>query len=710
MSWESVILAKALPKNRQHFAKIVQSDVRFPRLVRRLESTSIGSSSLIKEVLRELDDGRLNITILQSLAPEVEYPTDKLEANIETLKQIVNYKDSNTNLKEIKEGLSLLDKRKDGNLTEAEEKRLNLLFKEITTMKIATGHKNRKLVRETKAARNTFLRNFGGFVLTFKGTLDDLGNKKHKKGFKKDLQSLAKTRVTTGQPPTEQNLGTVSDETIITVFDSGQEFINYVKENQQFRENAYNVYARKHNPNLTGLGSKVENSEKAKLQEMHSKNVVFSAEKIDTITEVNTYFSIIAELSGSKGLFIPKQSKKGTKTAYLPPSIFLLKNDANTIQRKTQAKQVSGGKGTNVPKMTSNLSSLRLNPYANRILLSGFTEDSWFADLFGIVKRDLTTDTEANKEFYEDVTLVYENKKPTYVESGDFSGLENLSENIETRKRQIDKFIKDNGLTQEKKEAIDKIKQGRFAKDAKTLPIKEAKKVQEFWDRLTEETIDDFDYLGTEDEPFDVMDNEEEGIGELRLVEKENQFAIKYRDRGEPKFSDISATELMGILGQFGMEQQENLRRVRNFLSREENFKTYLQTLSSEEIKQAVSLPSGSRAYMDRIDPLNGLAYLSNINEYMYGRDNAGVIKETLLAIASEEEPSAKANLINRLDEKMLPMIRDMTKFLFEAIQERLEYIGKEYLKASARSQEKSVLMALKMFKEKGLLSGGEEL
>ena len=76
----------------------------------------------------------------------------------------------------------------------------------------------------------------------------------------------------------------------------------------------------------------------------------------------------------------------------------------------------------------------------------------------------------------------------------------------------------------------------------------------------------------------------------------------------------------MAILKREGQAgQQDEMRRIRDYLGRGEDFETYLATLSSDEIRQAVQAPSGSRAYMDKIDPLNSLSYLSNINEQMFG-------------------------------------------------------------------------------------------
>ncbi len=92
------------------------------------------------------------------------------------------------------------------------------------------------------------------------------------------------------------------------------------------------------------------------------------------------------------------------------------------------------------------------------------------------------------------------------------------------------------------------------------------------------------------------------------------------------------------------------MSRIRDFLGRENNFKNYVGSLTSGEIKKAVEAGSGSQAYMDRIDPLNSLTFLSNLNDLMEGSPDVGFVKETLLAIADEQEPSEKAQLIEKLD------------------------------------------------------------
>ena len=58
----------------------------------------------------------------------------------------------------------------------------------------------------------------------------------------------------------------------------------------------------------------------------------------------------------------------------------------------------------------------------------------------------------------------------------------------------------------------------------------------------------------------------------------------------------------------------------------------------------------------------------------------------------------------------MLPLLRAMSEFMFDTVQDRLEEIGRNYLKIAGRNQHEAVLMALKLFKEKNLLTGDAEL
>ena len=92
----------------------------------------------------------------------------------------------------------------------------------------------------------------------------------------------------------------------------------------------------------------------------------------------------------------------------------------------------------------------------------------------------------------------------------------------------------------------------------------------------------------------------------------------------------------------------------------------------------------------------------------MEGSPDVGFVKENLLAIADEQEPSEKAQLIEKLDAKMLPILKDMREFMFAAVQDRLETIGRDYLRLAGGKQAKAMMQAIEGFKKEGLLTGGE--
>lgn len=697
--WTEIL--KALPKDRIDFAKIVQDDRRFSQLLGTLDRRYEGGARLnenhtLRNILRQYDNKTMNLDILQALA-DTDYPREKLEENMKILLEKIPYQTEQMGERIIEEGLELLDKREEGTLTPVEEERLGNIYQEILDMKLGSPRevnvKGRSTRRKMIASRNTFLKEFGDFILTFKAPQEN---------FEKDIDSFARKIITIGEPPARRRLGQRVGKTLITKFKDGAEFLSYIQKNPTLRL-SYQELLREHKPDLSLVGTKTaETGPKAKLEALHARKITFSAENIDSVAEVNTYFDVIGQLPGKKGIFMPTKAKKAGKTARISPSIFLLKNDAD-----------------NLKSAKSDLKTLNLNPYANKILLSGFTKKTWFTDLFRGIKMDISSKNDAYNAIYEDISGIYERRGSKLNLSDEFNEIDNLSQDPKTRKSQIQRFIEDKGLTEEVDAKATELQETKFSRDTKTLSIKEAKMVEEAWKKISDATTEAYGYLGDEFDlafGYDEIEEEEYGIGELELKKVGDRVEIKYRDDPEEKLREITATELMAILKREGQAgQQDEMRRIRDYLGRGEDFETYLATLSSDEIRQAVQAPSGSRAYMDKIDPLNSLSYLSNINEQMFGRFEkgglqAGYIKETLLAIASEEDSSQKAKLIKELNDNMLPLLRAMSEFMFDTVQDRLEEIGRNYLKIAGRNQHEAVLMALKLFKEKNLLTGDAEL
>ncbi len=283
---------------------------------------------------------------------------------------------------------------------------------------------------------------------------------------------------------------------------------------------------------------------------------------------------------------------------------------------------------------------------------------------------------------------------------------------------------------------------GRFNKDTKTLTVAEGKKLQKILDDYKEEeklSQEDADEIlgrirliplnpdGTESMPVKV-ETEPVEEGEKRKIrstaERRGSKTItpvaRYKitlaefNEDEEEFGDEKTIKIGSLIEHLeGLEINVSdfsgqVNRIRDFLGRENNFKNYVGSLTSDEIKKAVEAGSGSQAYMDRIDPLNSLTFLSNLNNLMEGSPDVGFVKETLLAIADEQEPSEKAQLIEKLDAKMLPILKDMREFMFAAVQDRLETIGKDYLRLAGGKQTKAMMQAIEGFKKEGLLTGGE--
>ena len=702
--WTEIL--KSLPRNRAGLIEMLKDDVAFRRLIRTLGRRELRGNHFIKDFLRQVDDmeksGQLEtfLMVMQN-TPPTNYPLEKLKENLSTLRETISYEADDLKTQIIDEGLALLDKRTSGELTDAEKKRLNALHTQISRMTLPKMKGKGKLRRDFSAKKKTFLQNFGGFTLNFNFP------KEKQEEFNQKVGEFAAKTYEIRQGEGETNVGDVSDKKLITNFLDGKEFLDFLRSNEQFKED-FTELARPFKPDLSGLGIKSrQDDEKTRLQALHAKKVVFTPAKIDTITEVNKYFDVIAELPGAKGIFMPRKVESKELVSNLPPSIFLLKNDANSLSAR------------------SKISQLRLNPYANRILLSGFSKDNWFEKLFESVKMDISTQDQAMNAIYQDIVRIYNKEESELgLNPRDFAGLTNLSQNAKTRKNQIKTYLERGELMGDMRDKAVELRLGRFGKDTDTLTVAEGKKLQKILDDYKKKE-------GLDQEEFDEI------FGRIRLIplnaDGEESMPVKVSedktitptarynitlaefDDDEDTFGEeqtIKIGSLIEYLEDLGEIDVSNfsgqVSRIRDFLGRENNFKNYVGSLTSGEIKKAVEAGSGSQAYMDRIDPLNSLTFLSNLNDLMEGSPDVGFVKETLLAIADEQEPSEKAQLIEKLDAKMLPILKDMREFMFAAVQDRLETIGRDYLRLAGGKQAKAMMQAIEGFKKEGLLTGGE--
>ncbi len=720
--WTEIL--KSLPRDRSGLIEMLKDDVAFRRLIRTLGRRELKGSHFIKDFLRQIDDmeasGQLEtfLMVMQN-TPPTNYPLEKLKENLSTLRETVSYEADDLKIQIIDEGLALLDKRTSGELTDAEKKRLNTLHTRIASMTFPKNNAKRSQQREFNAKKKTFLQNFGGFTLTF-----NFPEEKQEE-FKQKVGEFAAKTYEIRQGGGETNVGEVSDKKLITNFLDGKEFLDFLRSNEQFKKD-FTELARPFGPDLSGLGIKSrQDDEKTQLQALHAKKVVFTPATIDTITEVNKYFDVIAELPGAKGIFMPRKVESEELVSNLPPSIFLLKNDANSLSAR------------------SKISQLRLNPYANRILLSGFSKDNWFEKLFESVKMDISTQDQAMNAIYQDIFRIYNKKESKLgLNPRDFAGLTNLSQNEKTRRNQIKTYLERGELMRDMRDKAVELRLDRFGKDTDTLTVAEGKKLQKILDDYRqEEGLDqeDADEIlgrirliplnpdGTESMPVKV-DTKPVEEGEKRKIRSTAErrgsktitpvarysITLAEFDEDEEEFREEKTIKIGSLIEHLeGLEVNISdfsgqVSRIRDFLGRENNFKNYVGSLTSGEIKKAVEAGSGSQAYMDRIDPLNSLTFLSNLNDLMEGSPDVGFVKETLLAIADEQEPSEKAQLIEKLDAKMLPILKDMREFMFAAVQDRLETIGKDYLRLAGGKQTKAMMQAIEGFKKEGLLTGGE--
>ena len=712
--WTEIL--KSLPRDRSGLIEMLKDDVAFRRLIRTLGRRELRGNHFIKDFLRQVDDmeksGQLEtfLMVMQN-TPPTDYPLEKLKENLATLRKTISYEADDLKIQIVDEGLALLDKKERSELTDAEKDRLNELHTRISTMTTPKGDKYRRTARDFNAKKKTFLRGFGGFALNFSPSEERLKNMERDdltlSDFEPKIDEFAAKTYEIRQGQGETNVGERSGKKLITNFLDGKEFLDFLRSNEQFKED-FNELARPFGPDLSGMGIKSrEDDAKTKLQALHARKVVFKAAEIDTITEVNNYFDVIAGLPGAKGVFMPRKVETAERIDSLPPSIFLLKSDANSIRARTA------------------LSQLRLNPYANKILLSGFSKTDWFEKLFEGVKMEITSEGKAMNAIYDDIFRIYQGGESELgLNPRDFAGLENLSSNARTRRNQIKRYIERNELTGDLRGKAQELRLSRFGQDTETLTVEEGKRLQKILDDYRKKENldqDEFDEIfgkirlialnaaGEESMPVKISEDKTitptarysitlaEFDDDTETFEEEEQIKIgsliEYLE-------DLGEIEISGFSGQ--------ISRIRDFLGRENNFQNYMGSLSPDEIRRATEMATGTQAFMDRIDPLNSLAFLSNLNELMGGYPNAGFVKETLLAIADEEEPSDKAALIEELNTKMLPILKDMREFMFKAVQDRLETIGKDYLKLARGRQEKAILQAIEGFKENRLLTGGE--
>ena len=785
--WTEIL--KSLPRDRAGLIEMLKEDVAFRRLIRTLGRRELRGNHFIKDFLRQVDDmetsGQLEtfLMVMQN-TPPTDYPLEKLKENLATLRKTISYETDDLKIQILDEGLALLDKKESGELTDAEKNRLNALHTQISRMVLPKDRFNNRLRRDFRAKKKTFLRGFGGFTLTFAVP------EEKQQEFEQKVDEFAAKTYEIRQGQGETNVGQRSGKKLITNFLDGKEFLDFLRANEQFKKD-FTELARPFGPDLSGMGIKArEDDAKTKLQALHARKVVFKAAEIDTITEVNNYFDVVAEISGAKGVFMPRKVETSERIDNLPPSIFLLKNDANSI------------------KSRSSLSRLRLNPYANKILLSGFSRENWFERLFEGVKMEITSEKEAMDAIYEDIFRIYNGKKSKLeLDERDFSDLENLSPNPKTRKKQIKTYIERKEILGEIGGKAQELRLGRFKTDTETLTVQEGEELKKILDNFREtEKLDqeEFDETfgkirlvplnpdGTEsievklpsesptkesfsdrqkdlenlkerreklaERPLDEENEETQSKRDAKLAEFDKSIRnLESRIKSAPKGKIRSTAERRGtetitpvaryaitlaepiteidedFEEQFlGFEKEQTVKvgglleylestsdvdlsdfsgqisRIRGFLGEEPNFQNYVGSLSPQEIKKATEMASGSQAFMDRIDPLNSLAFLSNLNELMRGYPDAGLVKKTLIQIADEQEPSDKAALIDELNTKMLPILKNMRKFMFKSVEDRLEAIGKDYLKLARGTQEKAILQAIEGFKEKRLLTGGE--
>lgn len=699
--WTEIL--KSLPSNRAGLIDMLQDDVAFRRLIRTLGRRELRGNHFIKDFLRQVDDmensGQLDtfMTVMQSTSSK-DYPLEKLKENLATLRETISYETDDLKIQILDEGLALLDKKESGELTDAEKNRLNALHTQISRMEIPKSKTKPNERRNFRAKKKTFLRGFGGFTLTFavpEGKQEE---------FEQKVDEFGAKTYEIRQNQGETNVGERSGNKLITNFLDGKEFLDFLRSNEQFKKD-FTELARPFKPDLSGLGIKSrEDDAKTKLQELHARKVVFLPAQIDTITEVNDYFAVVAGIQGAKGVFMPTKVETSERIDMLPASIFLLKNDANSIRAK------------------SSLSQLKLNPYANRILLSGFTKSNWFEKMFEGIKMDIASEDEAMNAIYDDIYRIY-NKKDSKLglNERDFAELTSLSQDEKTRKNQIKTYLERGGLMTEIKDKTQELRLGKFKKDTKTLSIKEGEQLQEILDDLRGgEDQEDFDEIYGRIRLIPLNADGEESmpvkVSEEKTITPVARYAISLAefDEDEEEFEEEKTIKMGSLIEHLeGLEVDVSnlsgkINRIRDFLGRENNFQNYVASLTPDEIRQAVEAGSGSQAYMDRIDPLNSLTFLSNLNEYMGGSENAGFVKETLLAIAEEEEPSEKSSLIEKLNDKILPILSEMREFMFKAVEDRLKTIGKDYLRLARGTQERAILQAIEGFKERNLLAGGE--
>jgi len=710
--WTEIL--KSLPRDRAGLIEMLKEDVAFRRLIRTLGRRELRGNHFIKDFLRQVDDmetsGQLEtfLMVMQN-TPPTDYPLEKLKENLATLRKTISYETDDLKIQILDEGLALLDKKESGELTDAEKNRLNALHTQISRMVLPKDRFNNRLRRDFRAKKKTFLRSFGGFTLTFAVP------EEKQQEFEQKVDEFAAKTYEIRQGQGETNVGQRSGKKLITNFLDGKEFLDFLRANEQFKKD-FTELARPFGPDLSGMGIKArEDDAKTKLQALHARKVVFKAAEIDTITEVNNYFDVVAEISGAKGVFMPRKVETSERIDNLPPSIFLLKNDANSI------------------KSRSSLSRLRLNPYANKILLSGFSRENWFERLFEGVKMEITSEKEAMDAIYEDIFRIYNGKKSKLeLDERDFSDLENLSPNPKTRKKQIKTYIERKEILGEIGGKAQELRLGRFKTDTETLTVQEGEELKKILDNFREtEKLDQEEF----DETFGKIrlvplnaDGEESmpvKISEEKTITPTARYAItlaepitEIDEDFEEQFLGFEKEQTVKVGGLLEYLESTSdvdlsdfsgqISRIRGFLGEEPNFQNYVGSLSPQEIKKATEMASGSQAFMDRIDPLNSLAFLSNLNELMRGYPDAGLVKKTLIQIADEQEPSDKAALIDELNTKMLPILKNMRKFMFKSVEDRLEAIGKDYLKLARGTQEKAILQAIEGFKEKRLLTGGE--
>lgn len=680
MSWESIL--KKLPNNLDDLSyKINGGQGAFDRLLRTIDKFPKLTPNF-KTLMGRFASGDLTVdSFYRDLAPGLDpeklglAPKEVAQERLDILLSKLNLTEDTSPEKIVDEGLELLaqEERDEAKISEIAEKLKNVTIQ---------GKKNRKN-REIQRKIDVFMRSVSKSEITFK-KIPEKGKEKQK--FLRlitKFSKMPKEIVKVDEKETIIPIGTVSGDKILSNFKSFKEFQQFIADNEEAKE-FYVKQLRQYGADLSGIDAPEEGDDaKSRLNEQYVQGVRYQAVEVNTYAQVNSFLEVLEQIPIAITKFMPSEMKSG---GILPPNFFLTPESAKNAS-KSKADGAKAG-----------LRRLNLNPYANTLLRQSFDGKDWFSYFFESVRiSEGTKEDLANRMLYEDIyaMLKFDSYQSSFgFDRLDFTGLEVRNLEVESAVPKIKRFIEDSrDLSREFRARSISYRDRRLSEDLEYLSPAEVKAMMQ--DEVIAEGLELSGYK------FIPLVYDDEG----RIVESDSDKAV---------FFKITLNDEEITPDEFQQKSKENfeeditgpLQQIRRFLSDEGiEFSTYLLSLGDRLQELMDASVSGEAFYLSKLNPDNSIQFLSKMSERITPGQN-GPVREGLLAIVQEDTLEGKQEKADELNIKMPEYLEEMKKEMFSAFTIALNKFGQNYVRYARKPE--GIEQAIELFKEKGLLTGGE--